>query len=111
MKMSVKFFLMLYEKVTIIFTDGSEKGRRGNCKSHRKSERWVKWTGELQGLNGDFVSLGGFEENRCFYLRNEVIGISVTDTDGHFMKKVIEKPDGRLKISTQDISEGNFFYD
>ena len=65
-----------------------------------------------QGLNGDFVSLGQFEENRCFYLRKNEISVSVTDMNDHVMNKEILMVDNQLKLGTSTVpDEERFFQD
>lgn len=55
---------------------------------------------EPKGLNGDFVSLGKFEENRCFYMREKEIRVSVTDSDNHIMTKALFINNDKLQLRT-----------
>lgn len=34
---------------------------------------------EEKGLNGDYISIGGFEENRCYYSRKNSINVGIID--------------------------------
>ena len=63
-----------------------------------------------QGLNGDLISLGQFEENRCFYLRDQSIYVKISSENNYTMCQTISKSNETLslKIGVSDVDKQMF---
>ena len=63
--------------------------------------------GEMGGLNGSFVALGGFEENKCLYSSKKNIFVTISDTEGNSVSRGIARSMNDDTISFIYSSEGN----
>ena len=63
--------------------------------------------GEMGGLNGSFVALGEFEENKCLYSSKRDILVTISDTEGNSVSRGVTRSINDDRISYIQSSAGN----
>lgn len=63
--------------------------------------------GEMGGLNGSFVALGGLEENQCMYSSKKNILVTISDTEGNSVSRGVTRSLNDDSIAFIHSSEGN----